>query len=91
MGRGIVKLAEDEYVEWSSIVDAPVSYVVDRETAVGAWSEERVDRADRNGHSYRDGFGLEGNRAGEDERELTRDEIRERYRRPPSEGEVEHG
>jgi hypothetical protein len=28
MGRPIVKLAENEYVEWSSVVDAPVSWIM---------------------------------------------------------------
>ncbi len=31
MGRCIAKLGEDKYVEWPSIVDAPVTHVLFRE------------------------------------------------------------
>lgn len=62
-----MKLGDDKYVEWGSAVDAPISYVVDRETAVKAaspWNlnedgvhrdlvvgEERIARADETGTS----------------------------------------
>lgn len=32
MGKCIVKLAEDKYVEWSSVCDAPVTYIMDKES-----------------------------------------------------------
>jgi hypothetical protein len=56
MGRYVAKLADDRYCEWSTVVDAPVSWVVSREAAVKAWTEERVARADRSGTSILDGY-----------------------------------
>lgn len=83
MGRYIAKLAEDAYAEWSTVVDAPVSWVVPRDSAVGLWGEDRVERADRNGTSIIDGYPagetpeeiVRGNRAGPRESELTVAEI----------------
>lgn len=87
MGRYVAKLGEDAYCEWSTVVDAPVSWVVPRVNAVEGWTEERVARADRNGTSILDGYPagktpeeiVRGNRAGPDESELTVAEILARY------------
>lgn len=53
MPRYIIKPSQDEdvYVEWSTIVDAPVSRTMTRAEAVAAHSEERIARADESGHS----------------------------------------
>jgi hypothetical protein len=66
MPKFLVKLADNEYVEWSTVVDAPVTPVMDREQAIAAsyrrirggreverreYAAERVARTDRNGHS----------------------------------------
>lgn len=88
MGKYVAKLAEDTYVEWSTVVDAPVSWVLNRDRAVAEWSEERVARADRNGtsiqtdpwgHTYPAGSTPEeivrGNHAGPDGSEITVEEI----------------
>lgn len=83
MPRYIAKLADDAYVDWSTVVDAPVSWVLNREQAVKEWTEERVERADRNGTSIRDGYPagntpeeiVEGNRAGPGEKALSVEEI----------------
>lgn len=83
MGRYIAKLDADAYAEWSTVVDAPVSWVVPRDSAVGMWGEDRVARADRNGTSIVDGYPagetpeeiVQGNRAGPGESELTVAEI----------------
>jgi hypothetical protein len=87
MGRGILKLAPDEYIEWSTVVDAPVSYVLDREEAVQEFGEERIERADKTGTSYYDRppqtaeeF-VEFNRAGENETRLDLEGIRYHYRK----------
>lgn len=62
MGRCIVKLADEKYVEWSSIVDAPVTYIFDRK-GMKEWldaqyglssveeNEKRLARADKHGTS----------------------------------------
>lgn len=69
MGRWLVRLGEDAYVEWSSAVDAPVSWVMTREEAITfrmsgdrgfapaprIEAEGAVRRADLFGHSIIDG------------------------------------
>jgi hypothetical protein len=68
MSRAFLKLGDDAYIEWSEVVDAPVSYVMTREQAVKAASEytiteegvsrdlatgeARIARADETGTSY---------------------------------------
>lgn len=52
MGRCVVKLAPDKYVEWSSIVDAPVTCVLTRAQMVTHLNfrygfDKRVDIVDR--------------------------------------------
>lgn len=85
MGRCIVKLADDKFIEWSSVVDAPVSAWLIRTAAAAQWGEDRVARADRNGHSARDmkpcppGEFATFNRAGPNEESLTLDAIIRRY------------
>lgn len=68
MSHGIVKVG-DYFCEWSGVVDAPVSPLFPYIRALGKWGEDRVDRANRHGHSYADAPpDLEywrGNRAGE--------------------------
>lgn len=67
MGRFIVKLAEDEYVEWSTVVDAPVTVIHTREEIAEYLLEEHgriyaekipgwLARADEKGYSAR-GYG----------------------------------
>lgn len=51
MPRYIVKLADNEYVEFSTVVEAPVSQIVDRKIARALWGEERIERADTTGCS----------------------------------------
>lgn len=86
MGRAIVRFGEDEYVEWSTVVDAPVSYVLSRSAMLeDGVSANRLDRADLYGHSYLDldYKGIEEviscNRAGPKECCLTLDAIRRRF------------
>lgn len=87
MPRWIVRLAPDEYVEWSTVVDAPVSYISTRDEAVKEWGLDRVVRADRNvtsafPHQYHYGSVEEfvsGNRAGDGETELSLTAIRHEY------------
>lgn len=95
MPHYLVKLADDEYVEWSTIVDAPITYIMNREEAIAYTENEsestekgkdRVARVDEKGHSAHY-FGPEtpeqlvaGNRAGDKEKPLSLAEIRERYR-----------
>jgi hypothetical protein len=84
MGRGIVRLAEDEYVEWSTVVDAPTTYAVGRREAVEEWGKDRIDRADRHGTSFlAPAYTLEDlvatNRAGQDEATVSLEENRRRF------------
>jgi hypothetical protein len=87
MGRYVAKLGENAYCEWSTVVDAPLTYIATRADAVRAWGEDRVTRADRNGTSILDGYPagrtpdeiVRGNRAGPDESELTVAEIIKAY------------
>lgn len=83
MGRYIAKLADDAYCEWSTVVDAPTSWVITREHAVAEWGTSRILRADKNGTSILDDYPagrtpreiVSGNRAGQNETELTVSEI----------------
>lgn len=85
--RYVAKLADDAYVEWSTVVDAPVSWVHARAEAVEEWSEERVARADANGTSSLDDYPagstpeeiVRGNRAGPNESEIPVEGIIEAY------------
>lgn len=51
MGTYIVKLANNEYVEWSSVMDAPSSFILSKDEASAEWNEERIARCDAKGHS----------------------------------------
>jgi hypothetical protein len=82
MGRGIVKLADNKYVEWSSVVDAPVSYVFTKNDASSRTEVSRIERANSNGHSYLDsppGDYIGFNRAGPYESCITKEAILRRY------------
>lgn len=67
MGRGIVKLTDDEkndwFLEWSTVVDAPVTYGMTLKDFTEHYIEEfgetgerelapRLERVARNGHSF---------------------------------------
>lgn len=86
MPRYIAKLADDAYVECSTIVDAPTSWIVTRTEAVRQWTTDRVARADTYGTSLYDMPAqtpdqiVAGNRAGDHEEELSAAEILEAYR-----------
>lgn len=106
MPRYIVKLpcdGEDFFLEWSSIVDAPVTYGMTLEEFETYYKEmygqqgmqnlpERMARVNESGTSdaiSRDPVKewLEYNRAGEDESQLTFEEIIDEYvRQPRAEG-----
>lgn len=88
MGRPVVKLA-DKFVEWSTVVDAPVSWAMTRAEAAEQFGEERVASAELYGHSlvdndgnpasgYEDGFAA-FNRAGPEEECLTVDAVLRRF------------
>jgi hypothetical protein len=47
MPRWLMKTDDDEYVEWSTVVDAVVSDVMTRDEAVEAHDEERVRFTDQ--------------------------------------------
>lgn len=87
MSRYVIKLAENEYIEWSSVVDAPVSVVMDRGEAVAKHGEERIARTDKHVNSLipeqlwaaSPEEAVAGNRAGEGEIELSLEEIRREY------------
>lgn len=90
MGRCIVKI-RDMYLEWSSIVDAPVSYGLPlaefKETYLNEYGEgaaaeleQRLERVERTGTSMirpetTAAELIAGNRAGKNERTLTEDEL----------------
>jgi hypothetical protein len=93
MPRYIIKLNE-KYLEWSTVVDAPVSHGMTRQEFTdwyvrehGFFSvnelEERLQRADKKGVSalmYKDVDELIGhNRAGPNETCLTKDELIEAF------------
>lgn len=86
MPHYMVKLADDAYVEWSTVVDAPITHVMTR-TQAAHDDPERVERCDKNGHSamWFEAQTAEqlvsGNRAGAGETELSLPEILKQYKR----------
>ena len=96
MGRFVVKLGPNQYVEWSSVVDAPVTNIMarhemiqylDHQDGARAFHEnrERMKRADEHGTSCmaptsRDDI-IQFNRAGENEKCITLAQIKRRYKR----------
>jgi len=89
MGRCIVKL-KDVYFEWSSVVDAPVTYGMKKEDFIDYYREEygrsgmeellkRLERVEKSGTSLLTQVSAEElltfNRAGEKESCLSLDEI----------------
>lgn len=103
MPRFIIKLTDektntDYYLEWSTVVDAPVTYGL----SLGEFREyyrheygqsgmrdfdQRMERVEKTGSSaYQDGFLstiLAHNRAGDSEKSLSREQILELYCRHP--------
>jgi hypothetical protein len=97
MPRYIVKIVDDGvpyYLEWSTIVDAPVTYGMSLEEFKEYYKskygeegfaklDERLERVEKFGSSTVDGWTaldvISGNRAGLNERELTFDEIVRKY------------
>lgn len=95
MGRTIIKI-EGEYFVWSSVVDAPITYGMTKEELKTFIKDEegnqglenldlRLARVDAKGTSSMIHNSLEEqisfNRAGEDEKCLTLDQIYKKYRR----------
>jgi hypothetical protein len=95
----IIAKLEDKYLEWSTVVGAPLSVGLSRDEFAAYYREqygdgkleklnERLDRADQTGTSDREGCDLEeliiGNQAGPDMSELTLEQIAQAYcRRAP--------
>lgn len=88
MGSCILKLANNEYVEWSTVVDAPVTYIMSRDKIKaelgGDDIEDRLSRADERGSSMlAPTMSLEQalgtNRAGPHESHASLAEIRARF------------
>jgi hypothetical protein len=93
MPRYIIKLA-DKYLEWSTIVDAPVTNGMSLEEFKEYYKseygvqglnglEERLKRVEEKGTSsiYEGSVDevISGNRAGDNEKKLTKEEIIEKY------------
>lgn len=94
MSRAIVKI-KDKYFIWSSIVDAPITYGLTLDQ-LKEWHkeeygrsvdiEERLERVEKYGTSLQRFTNVEKlirlNRAGDNEEQLTLDEIYEKYSFP---------
>ena len=90
MGQYIVSL-DGYYLEWSTIVDAPVTWGMSLSAFMDYYQQEygnkgmaeldaRLARVAKNGHSARHkNFSIAYNRAGKDEEQLTQVEIVEWY------------
>jgi hypothetical protein len=96
MGNFLVKLGA-KYLEWSTIVDAPVTYLLTRDEmreylrdeygrSGSRDTEERLARCDQYGTSSlyqtRDSL-IANNRAGDGDTSLTLDELIAKYQAPP--------
>jgi hypothetical protein len=92
MGHALIHLGNNDYIEWSTVVDAPVGYTLNRAEVVmacfGANASDRIERLDRNGHTWRDLPAqtpqqlVSCNRAGPRECCLTLAALRRRYASP---------
>lgn len=49
MPRFFIKLGEDKYILWSTVVDAPVTWTMSREEAIREGSEAAIARCDETG------------------------------------------
>ena len=93
MGKCIVKI-KDKYFEWSTIVDAPVTYGMNKEELRNYIKEEygnrglrelpqRLERVEEKGASWQSGANLEDtirlNRAGENEETITKEGIYNKF------------
>lgn len=94
MGRWLIKFDEDRFLEWSSIVDAPITMMMTRKEL-----EEHVrnfrgsEGLDRLAERIERAVGPETigwNRAGPNERRLTAKEIEEQYTRRPTQRQSDH-
>ena len=47
MPEFIVRLADNEYAEYSSVVDSLTSYIATRDEAVAEWGADRIERCDK--------------------------------------------
>ena len=89
MGRYIVKL-DKYYFEWSTVVDAPVTYGLEKDDFLAYYKEEygragmtelpaRLERVELRGHSAMVTYGVDDliadNRAGDNEECLSKEEI----------------
>ena len=99
MARLIIKIHDDKlnkdwYLEWSSIVDAPVTYGLELDEFKKYYKEEygregmselqdRLDRVEKTGCSSRHGSTLDdilaSNRAGEKEECLTKEQMLDKF------------
>ena len=93
MGRCIIKI-KDKYFEWSSVVDAPVTYGMNKKELKEYIKSEygnqglkelpqRLKRVKEKGSSWASGEDLKDtidfNRAGEHEEQISKEEIYEKY------------
>lgn len=84
MARFLVAVSDDEFLEWSTVVDAPVGRLLSRELAVEGYGDAAVERASAHGTSSpnRTIESLAGwNRAGPGESHLAWEELVDRFRR----------
>lgn len=92
MSRAIVKI-KDKYLEWSSIVDGPVTHTMTLEEFKDYYEREygrrgmkrltedlkRVEKVGNSTRRFKTDELIRGNRAGRGDEELTIDEIYEQY------------
>lgn len=79
------KRGRDVFLVWSTVVDAPTSYVMETEEELQAWAHEVYPNSIPGPWPIQDGARhIERNRAGPQETRLhTAQEIIERYQPPP--------
>ncbi len=83
MGRWLVKVGEDRFLEWSSIVDAPVTPIMTKDELLD-WLRDRygsygVEQAEERMARAMPLSEIGWNRAGPREESLTPEQIIERY------------
>jgi hypothetical protein len=94
MPKFLIKLADEKFCEWSTISDAPASTISTKKDMADYLLEEygnsnyeqqlvRLERCEKTGTSALDGSTMEnivsGNRAGENEKELSIEEIIKKF------------
>ncbi len=86
MTKALFRVGKNAYVEWSTTVDGPISFIMSKPELDARYPKEQVERTERLGHSFGDIDQamtpeelIAGNRAGPGETTLSLEELLSEY------------